>query len=154
MNEFRIRRQFPASVLKAIEAATTRCEATHRGEIRFVVEGELNWSQLLSDMSARARAIELFSALRIWDTAENNGVLIYVLLADRRVEVVTDRGIHLHVGDHGWRAICKIIEDEFRAGRFESGAIKGIEAVSMHLQAHFPASGARPNELPDAPLVM
>ena len=92
--------------------------------------------------------------MRIWDTAHNNGVLIYLLLADRDVEIVADRGIDAKVGATGWQKICSDMETDFRAGKFQGGVIKGIEAVSRQLAAHFPKSGAGPNELPDAPVVM
>jgi uncharacterized membrane protein len=92
--------------------------------------------------------------LRIWDTAHNNGVLIYLLLADRDVEIVADRGIHAEVGGEGWESICRAMEAEFAAGQFERGVIGGIVAVSRELSRHFPPGGPHPNELPDAPVVM
>jgi uncharacterized membrane protein len=93
--------------------------------------------------------------LRIWDTAHNNGVLIYLLLADRNVEIVADRGIDAKVGTGGWEKICAAMETDFRAKNFEGGAIRGIEAVSREMAAHFPKSaGGGPNELPDAPVVI
>jgi uncharacterized membrane protein len=91
--------------------------------------------------------------LRIWDTAHNNGVLIYLLLADRDVEIIADRGIDAKVGADGWEKICTEMEADFRSGNFERGAIRGIEAVSRQLAAHFPGHGG-PNELPDAPVVI
>ena len=96
----------------------------------------------------------MFSQLRIWDTEHNNGVLIYLLLADRDVEIVVDRGIDKHVGTAGWEAICQMMETHFRAGHFEQGVIAGIAAVTTHLAKHFPEDGAPVNELPDAPVVL
>ena len=154
MNSILVRRSFPAHALEAIRAATERAEQTHRGEIRFVVEAELTWQQLLGGVTPRQRALEVFSLLRVWDTEENNGVMIYVMLADRRVEIVADRGIHAHVGADGWRDVCALIETEFRAGRFEAGAVKGIEAIAAALVERFPSDGKKANELPDAPVVM
>src|SRR5450759_1881757 len=107
-----------------------------------------------SPADARARALEVFSGLRVWDTELNNGVLIYVLLADRIVEIVADRGIHRHVSDAVWRDICKLMQAEFRAGRFEDGAVKGVTAISALLHNHLPADGENSNELPDKPLLM
>jgi uncharacterized membrane protein len=92
--------------------------------------------------------------LRIWDTAHNNGVLIYLLLADRTVEIVADRGIDAKVGAAGWGKICKEMETDFKAGDFSGGVIKGIQAVSQQLAAYFPKHGAGPNELPDTPVVI
>ncbi len=154
MNSFQVKRSFSEAVLDAIQAAVKQSEKTHSAEIRFVVEGELTWAQLLTDMSARARALEVFSHLRIWDTEDNNGVLIYVLLADRKVEIIADRGINKHASEDFWRATCSQIQEEFRVGRFEAGSLKGVEAISALLQTHFPYSGGNINELPDRPLLM
>jgi uncharacterized membrane protein len=153
-HRWRLRRIFPPGVLAAIERAIKAGEATHTGQVRFVVEGALDGAPLFRDQPARDRALDIFSQLRIWDTAHNNGVLIYLLLADRNVEIVADRGIDAKVGAAGWEKICTDMETEFRAGNFESGVIKGIEAVSRQLAAHFPAHGVGPNELPDAPVVI
>ncbi|MBA2402205.1 MAG: TPM domain-containing protein [Bradyrhizobium sp.] len=153
-HRWRERRDFPPSVLAAIEAAIKAGEATHLGQVRFVVEGALDGAPLFRNQPARERALDIFSQLRIWDTAHNNGVLIYLLLADRDVEIVADRGIDSHVGTAGWEKICVAMETEFRSGQFERGVIKGIEAVSRQLAAHFPATVAGRNELPDAPVVI
>jgi uncharacterized membrane protein len=90
----------------------------------------------------------------VWDTEENSGVLIYLLLADHDVEIVADRGVHAKVGPAGWEAICRTMETEFRAGRFEAGVLAGIAAVSAHLETHFPPKGGDRNELPDQPVVL
>jgi uncharacterized membrane protein len=153
-HRWRLRRIFPRKVLAHIEQAIKASEATHSGQIRFVVEGALDGTPLFRNQTPRARALDVFSRLRIWDTAHNNGVLIYLLLADRDFEIVADRGIDSKVGAAGWEEICVEMEAEFRAGHFESGVIKGIEAVSRQLTVHFPAQGAGRNELPDAPVVM
>ncbi len=153
-HRWRVRRIFPPDVMALIERAIKAGEATHSGQLRFVVEGALDGAPLFRDQAARERALDVFSRLRIWDTAGNNGVLIYLLLADRDVEIVADRGIDAHVGDAGWEDICKAMEAEFRAGNFAGGVIKGIGAVSRHLAAHFPREGGGNNELPDAPVVM
>src|ERR1700726_3701411 len=152
-HRWRVRRIFTPAVLAAIEQAIKAGEATHSGQVRFVVEGALDGAPLFRDQSARHRALDIFSQLRIWVTAHNNGVLIYLLLADRRVEIVADRGIDEKVGASGWEKICRDMESDFRSGHFEAGVIKGIEAVSRSLAAHFPRHGAGPNELPDAPVV-
>jgi uncharacterized membrane protein len=153
-NRSRVRRAFPARALASIEQAIKASEATHAGQIRFVVEGALDGAPLLRNQHARERALDIFSHLRIWDTAQNNGVLIYLLLADRDVEILADRCIDALVGSAEWQAICAMMEAEFRRGNFESGVIKGIEAVSRQLAAHFPKHGAGPNELPDKPVVI
>jgi uncharacterized membrane protein len=153
-HRWRLRRIFPPGVLAAIEQAIKAGEATHSGQIRFVVEGALDGAPLFRDQSARARALDVFSQLRIWDTAHNNGVLIYLLLADRDVEIVADRGIDAKVGTAGWEKICTEMETDFRAGNFKGGVIKGIEAVSRQMAAYFPAHGAGRNELPDKPVVI
>jgi uncharacterized membrane protein len=153
-HRWRERRIFKPAVLAAIEQATRAGEATHSGQVRFVVEGALDGAPLFRDQPARERALDIFSQLRIWDTAHNNGVLIYLLLADRNVEIVADRGIDAKVGAVAWEKICTDMETDFKAGNFERGVIKGIEAVSRQLARHFPKSGVGPNELPDTPVVI
>jgi uncharacterized membrane protein len=153
-HRWRARRLFPPRVLAAIEQAIKAGETTHSGQVRFVVEGALDGAALFRNQPARERALDIFSQLRIWDTAHNNGVLIYLLLADRKVEIVADRGIDAKVGSTGWAKICAEMEADFRVGKFESGSIKGIEATSQQLARFFPAHGKGPNELPDAPVVM
>src|SRR5580693_6529868 len=153
-HHWRVRRIFPQAALDLIEQAIKAGEATHSGQVRFVVEGSLDGKPLFSGQSARERALDIFAHLRIWDTAHNNGVLIYLLLADRDVEIIADRGIDAKVGADGWENICKQMEADFRAGNFERGAVKGIEAVSRELARHFARAGGGPNELPDAPVVI
>ena len=153
-HHWRVRQVFPKSVLARIEQAIKAGEATHAGQVRFVVEGALDGAPLFRDQPARERALDLFSHLRIWDTAHNNGVLIYLLLADRRVEIVADRGIDEKVGRAGWEEICRDMESDFRSGQFEAGVINGIEAVSRQLAAHFPPEALPRNELPDKPVVI
>ncbi|MCK1384149.1 TPM domain-containing protein [Bradyrhizobium sp. 21] len=153
-HHWRAKQVFPKGVLDRIEQAIRRGEAGHSGQIRFVVEGALDGASLFRNQPARERAIDVFSHLRIWDTAHNNGVLIYLLLADRDVEIVADRGIDSKVGGERWESICRAMEAEFGSGRFEHGVIGGIEAVSRELARHFPPGGPHRNELPDAPVVM
>ncbi|HYW62059.1 MAG TPA: TPM domain-containing protein [Bradyrhizobium sp.] len=153
-NRSRVRKAFPPRSLHAIEQAIKASEAVHSGQIRFVVEGALDGAPLLRNQSAQARALDLFSHLRIWDTAHNNGVLIYLLLADRDVEILADRGVHAKVGAAEWRAICAMMEAEFGKDHCEAGVLKGIAAVTRHLAKHFPKHGGGTNELPDAPVVM
>ena len=140
--------------MQNIEAAIRQSESGHTGEIRFVVEAALHPVELVMGKTPRQRAIELFARLGVWDTADNNGVLVYLLLADHDVEIVADRGIHGHVGASGWEAICKEMEAAFRQGRFESGLMVGIQQIGEVLQKHYPANVANENELPDAPLVL
>jgi uncharacterized membrane protein len=149
-----VRHYFPSNVLAAIEATTKVGEATHSGQVRFVVEGALDGRPLFKNQPTRERALDIFAQLRIWDTAHNNGVLIYLLLADRKVEIIADRGIDAKVGAAAWKKICAEMETEFKAGNFERGVVKGIEAVSRELAKHFPPYAGEPNELPDAPVVI
>jgi uncharacterized membrane protein len=140
--------------MRAIEEAIRAGESAHRGQIRFAVEAALDIAPLLRDQSARDRAIDVFSLLRVWDTEHDNGVLIYLLLADRDVEIVADRGIASRVPSEEWDRICGEMERAFRDGRFEQGALEGIRAVSLHLVRHYPGQGQRLNELPDSPVVL
>ena len=145
----RVRSVFPQATLAAIESAIKASEAAHTGEIRFVVEGALDGAPLFAGQSPRERAIDVFSALRVWDTERNNGVLIYVLLADRDVEIVADRGVAAAVAPAEWQSICGEIEAAFREGKFEQGSLAGVRAVTERLARHFPASGVDRNELSD-----
>jgi uncharacterized membrane protein len=155
MTHWQVRRSFPESALGAIEAAVRAAEQGHTGEIRVVIEGALPAAALWRGITGHQRAIEVFSLLRVWDTEHNNGVLIYLLLADHDVEIVADRGIAHRVGQETWEAICRQMETEFRAGRFREGVLTGIQAVSATLAQHFPGKGkGRGNELPDRPLVL
>lgn len=151
---WRMRRAFPPHTMRAIEAAIRESETAHFGEIRFAVEAALDPMALLQGRSVRERAVEVFSQLRVWDTERNNGVLIYLLLADRRVEIVADRGINRDVGQPGWDKICREMELAFKQGDFELGAASGIHAIAEHLARHYPASGANVNELPDKPVIL
>jgi len=153
-HHWRVKRIFPPAVLARIEQAIRSGEATHAGQVRFVVEGALDGAPLFRDQPARERALDQFAHLRIWDTAHNNGVLIYLLLADRNVEIVADRGIDAKVGTEGWETICRAMETDFRAGNFERGVINGIESVSRELAKYFPPDGHPRNELPDKPVVI
>jgi uncharacterized membrane protein YgcG len=149
-----VRRVFPLRTLDAIEQAIRSTEARHAGQIRFAVEAALELAPLLAGQTGQQRAIEVFSKLRVWDTEHNNGVLIYLLLADRDVEIVADRGIHVKLGKEVWEAICREMEAAFREGHFEAGVLAGIHAVGEHLSRHFPARSGKANEMPDRPVVL
>ncbi|OAK63673.1 hypothetical protein A3K87_16115 [Variovorax paradoxus] len=148
-----VTRCFPRSALNAIEKAIKVSETAHAGEIRFVVEGALDGMPLFKGQSPRERALELFAQLRIWDTEHNTGLLIYLLLADRAVEIVADRGIHAKVGTEEWRKVCNQMETAFKHSNYEAGVVSGVQAVMRHLVRHFPAD-VRGNELPDKPVVL
>jgi uncharacterized membrane protein len=163
----RTRMLFPASTLDAIEQAISRVEEAHTGEIRFAIETSLTPLHILRDVPPRTRALEVFGYLRVWDTDGNNGVLIYVQLADRTVEIIADRGVASRVSQPEWDAVCRLMEEHFRAGRFKPGSIAGVEAVGTLLARHFPnpasprAAGSeraepRPshNQLPDRPTLL
>lgn len=153
-NRARVSRAFPRETLARIEAAIVASERQHGGQVRFVVEGALDGRALFRQQAARERALDVFSHLRVWDTEANNGVLIYLLLADRDVEIVADRGIDARVGERGWREICVVMEQAFARGDFEAGVLEGLRAVTAHLATHFPRGAGQANELPDAPVVM
>lgn len=149
-----VRKVFPRPAFAAIERTIRECETAHGGEIRFAVEAALDISPLLAKISARERAIEAFSRLRVWDTEQNNGVLIYLLLADDDFEIVADRGIDRQVGSARWKAICNDMERSFRRGEFEAGVVAGIRHVGAELARYFPLRAARNNELPDKPMML
>jgi hypothetical protein len=154
MTRWQVARAFPRGTLNAIENAIEASETAHAGEIRFALEGALEGAPLFNGQSARERAIDVFSQLRVWDTRHNNGLLIYVLLADRAVEIVADRGIHDKVSSGEWSQVCRQMEAAFKQSKYERGVVAGVQAVTRHLAAHFPAHGQGGNELPDAPVVL
>jgi uncharacterized membrane protein len=147
-------RAFPAATLEAVQREVSAQEARHRGEVCVVVEAELSTAQLWAGLTSRERARELFAARGVWNTEENNGVLIYVMLADHKVEIVADRGIAARTGQPQWDEVCRMVEGHFAAGRFEQGLIEGVRAVSELLVRHFPGDGSRRNELPDRPAMI
>lgn len=149
-----VRRRFTPSVLARIEAAIREVESQHAGEIRFVVEASLDLPTLLRNESARARALEVFGRLGVWDTAENNGVLIYVVLADRDVEILADRGIAARVPQDDWERVCREMEGHYGAGRFEEGSIAGVRGVGLFLARHFPGGRPDVDELPNQPVLL
>lgn len=149
-----LKKAFPRETLIAIEAAIAASEALHLGEIRFVVESALDIEPLLQGQSARDRAIEVFSQLRVWDTVHNNGVLIYVLLADRVVEIVADRAIHAKVDASDWEQICRVMETAFQQANYKEGAIRGVQAVTQQLLNHFPLHSRGLNELSNRPVLL
>jgi uncharacterized membrane protein len=148
------RRRFTPAVLRRIEAGIVGLERRHAGEIRFAIETALDLPELWDGITPRARAVNVFGYLGVWDTAGNNGVLIYVLMADRVVEIVADRAIAARVAPADWDAICRAMEGHFRAGRFAEGSEAGIAGVGALLQRHFPGQGGDTNEQPDRPILL
>jgi uncharacterized membrane protein len=146
-----VARAFPADSLSLIEKAIEESEKSHDGEIRFAVEAALHPAQLWRGVTARERAIAVFSELGVWDTERNNGVLIYLLLADREVEIVADRGFNGKVAADEWERVCRRMEAALREGRHADAVIAGIEALSSIVARPFPPVAADRNELPDAP---
>lgn len=149
-----VRLRFPARTLDAIERAVHESELLHAGEIRFAVEASLTLPALLQGRGARERTAEVFSLLRVWDTEQNSGVLIYLLLAEHDVEIVADRGLAAKVQPEEWQRICGAMEDSFRKGMFEAGAVEGIRAVGELLARHCPSGREQANELPNRPTVL
>jgi uncharacterized membrane protein YgcG len=149
-----VRRVFPAAALERIETAISAGERTHRGQVCVAIEAALPATRVMKRLSPRERALEVFGLLRVWDTEENCGVLVYLLLADRDVEIVADRGIHRAVGDEAWQAICQRMEAAFRAGNYVDGVVQGVGELSAVLARHFPRTGDGRNELSDAPVIL
>jgi uncharacterized membrane protein len=149
-----VRRVFPEASLLAIEQAIAAGEARHAGQVCVAIEAALPPARVLGQLSPRERALEVFGLLRVWDTEENNGVLLYLLLADRDVEIVADRGIHRAVGDAVWQDICSALEARFRAGRCGDGVVDAVTRISDVLAGAFPRTHAGVNELPDRPALL
>ncbi len=149
-----VKQYFPKESMLRIESAIAASEKNHFGEIFFVVESNLHAFDIVKKVSARKRAIEIFSKFHVWDTARNNGVLIYLLLADHNFEIVADRGIHHHVGSDGWEQISREMERHFKRGDFELGVLHGIAKITEHLDRHFSSDKENVNELGNVPIVI
>lgn len=147
---------FPADRLQRIAAAIAEGEASHQGQVCFAVESSLPIGGVLSGHDPRQRAHEVFARMRVWDTEDNNGVLLYLLLADHRIEIVADRGLAAKVDDAQWRQVCTQMETRLREGDPEGAALDGVAAVSALLARHFPRGDGdrRRNELPDLPQIL
>ena len=148
------RRHFRPDVLDAIEKAIAESELEHRGEIRFAVESVIETRELLAGVTAHQRALDAFAQLGVWDTEENSGVLIFVQLVDRRVEIIVDRGIAAKVDQQEWDAIYRKMEAAFARGDYAEGSIMAVRMAGEILRKHFPSYPRNPNELPDRPLLL
>jgi uncharacterized membrane protein len=147
-------RAFPPATLDAITRAITAGEQTHRGEVRVIVEKSLPFSAIRAGLTNRQRALALFADHGVWDTDEHCGVLVYINLADRKVDIVADRGIARKIAAPEWQAICDTMTQGFAQGRYEEATLAALERINALLARHFPADGPRPNELPDHPLML
>ena len=154
MPPWRWRLAFPAAALEDIEIAIKQSERQHRGELRFAIENALAPTWVWRGMTARQRATEVFSNLRVWDTEENSGALIYLLLADREVHIVADRGIAGRVPQTEWDAVAQAMQRAFRQGDFRRGSLEGIESITILLATHFPPGADNPNELSNKPVIV
>jgi uncharacterized membrane protein len=154
MPPWRLRKHFPASLLREIETAIRDSETLHSGEIRFAVETALPLGSLWKRMRGRDAAIQTFTDLRVWDTEHNSGVLIYLLLADHDLEIVADRGIAARLEKAEWDDIARHMEQHYRAGDFRVGSLEGIRRVTELLARHFPPGMRNPNELANEPVVI
>ncbi|TCV94978.1 TLP18.3/Psb32/MOLO-1 phosphatase superfamily protein [Luteibacter rhizovicinus] len=152
---FQLHRQFPSDVLDAIAHDVGEGESTHRGELRVVIESRLPIGSVMAGYTAHVHALDLFTHLRVWDTHDNCGVLLYVLLAEHHIEIVADRGIVARVGQGEWETITTEMRKAFAAGQWREGMVAGVAAANALLALHFPADGSpRTNELPDRPLIL
>jgi len=148
-------RYFPPATLDAIQHAIAASEHRHLGEICFAVEGGLPLAEVFASHNPRERAHVAFARLRVWDTEQNTGVLVFVLIADHAIEIVADRGIAAKVAEAEWSAVCALMQREFVNDEYEKGALAGVAAITEILARHFPANGQRnPDELPDRPVLL
>jgi uncharacterized membrane protein len=148
------RRAFPPESLAAIGGAISEGERTHRGELRLIVEASMPFDAIWAGVSNRQRALALFAEHGVWDTEDNCGVLIYVNLAERKVDIVADRNVNRKIDAPTWQAVCRTMTDGFARGQFHDSTMAAVAQVNELLRQHFPADGARANELPDAPIMM
>lgn len=148
------KRAFPVATLTAIEEVIRQGERMHRAEVRLIIETAFGLVDILCKVTARGRAKELFAHCRVWDTEDNCGVLLYINLADRKVEIIADRAINRVVKPEDWRDICDLITRGFRGGVFQDSVIKALATLNSQLQQHFPAHGERTNQLSNTPLIL
>ncbi|MBZ2206646.1 TPM domain-containing protein [Massilia soli] len=148
------RKAFPTESLGDLGAAITEGELHHRGEVRLIVENSMPFDAVWNDVSNRQRALALFAEFGVWDTEDNCGVLIYVNLAEHKVEIVCDRNIGRRIDSATWQAICQTMTQGFRRGEFHDSTLAAIHQVNQLLRQHFPAEGEAVNELPDHPIVL
>ncbi len=157
--ESHARRAIPPAMAQRLGQRVAASEQRHNGQIRICVEASLPlhalWHSESTAHLAHARAVALFGELRVWDTEANNGVLIYLLLAERAVELVADRGLNRHVSAPQWQAMARRMAGAFRERRFEDGLTQALEEVSALLVQYFPLQPGQVhrNELPNAPLL-
>ncbi|WP_312236258.1 TPM domain-containing protein [Stenotrophomonas sp.] len=150
-----VRRTFPPARLQAITEAITAGERRHGGQVMFAVEAELPWMALWQGLSPRQRAEQAFAQLRTWDTEHNNGVLIYLLLADHAIELVADRGLRGRIGEAQWQEICAHLQQRLRQGDLQDGVLQAIEEVSTLLAGHYPpVPGSQDDGLPNTPQLL
>jgi uncharacterized membrane protein len=152
--EYTMSRNFPPRLLDRLQQAIADGETRHGGQVCFAIEGAQTLRAWWRGVTPRQRAEEVFAHLRVWDTNDNSGVLIYVLLAERAIEIVADRGIAAKVAQTEWTSICERMLQSYAAREFERGSLEGIAAVSDLLAAHFPPNAAKRNELPDRPVML
>jgi len=148
------RKLLDAAALARIEAEIVAVEREHAGEIRIAVETALTPAQLWAGLTPRARALQLFATLGMWDTAGNNGVLIYVLLADRSVEFIADRGIAQHIPAAEWTVLVRAVEARFAAAEPVEACCQAVRGVAQQLARHFPSAGGDRDELPNQPVLL
>ncbi|MCX7999645.1 MAG: TPM domain-containing protein [Leptospiraceae bacterium] len=151
---WKFKKYFPKRALENIELVIQDSEKRHDGEIVFVVEAKFPLSFVFRKISSRDRAIELFSRFRVWDTEHNSGVLVYLLLSEKQIEIIADRGIAKKVSQKDWDSIIERMKSHFQKGHFEKGVILGIAEVTDILATHFPISQDKLNELSNKPIVM
>jgi uncharacterized membrane protein len=155
LDEDDTRKAIPTDLLERLKRRVAASESRHSGEIRICVEASLPSSYIWRDATPRERAVAMFAKLRAWDTEHNNGVLIYLLLAEHAIEIVADRGLSQRVPPQEWQAMVQRMGAAFREGRFEDGLTQALEEVSALLVQHFPLAPGEnnSNELPDEPVL-
>lgn len=157
VTDWQLRRALPPGALDHLQSTLAAGEELHTAQVRFIVEADLDLLAVWRGQTPRERALELFAQYHLWDTAANNGVLVYVQFADRAVEIVADRGCNGRISAEEWGAVARGIRDAFATGRYIAGAVAGLEVVSLLLARQFPrqaGDAASGNELPDRPVLL
>ena len=144
-----VRALFSQGDLEEIKQRIAASEKQHSGEVVFFVEGRLPILKLLRGQSSKNRALEIFSLMRVWDTEHNNGVMIYLLVADRKFEIIADRGLDKVVTAAGWEQVKTKLEESFRQRKFKQGILEALNSITTYLKEAFPHTADDKNEVGD-----
>lgn len=151
---FQLSRWFTASKMRHIRDVIAEGELHHAGELCFAVEARYSFLAVLNGIQTRQRAEQVFSSLGVWNTADNSGVLVYLQIAEHRIEIVADRGIALKVPAAQWTNLCTEFADKMHEMTADQAVLDCLMKINALLIQHFPASADNPKELANEPIIL